>query len=342
MHPVSKLKGALWIVFAAASAFSALPAIAAAQVPAAQTSAIQAPAAQTASIPGCPEGYTCVPNMERIFYISGSYLKEALADIRTRLSPGDVIAPQLYILKSDLNATGSIPDDIMHAARDKSLRIMPLIANQGFSQALMHSFLASSTAEDAVVSYIVDEALKRGYIGWQFDFEHMMSADRQQFADFASKAADALHARGLILSIAVVAQTDDATDTAMYRDWSGAYDYSQLAEHADFLSVMTYDDPYSIGPTASLPYDKSVLAYLSGKVPPNKLSLGVPFYYYSWDMTHASFRAVSSSSKPVFLGELANRGGTFTRWDYLRKHYGMRQLFDTALGEPYSICYVDG
>ena len=70
----------------------------------------------------------------------------------------------------------------------------------------MRGLLASSTAQTALTSFLVSEAQTKGYIGWQFDFEHIASSDRDLFSAFVIKAAAALHAHGLILSIAVVAQ----------------------------------------------------------------------------------------------------------------------------------------
>jgi spore germination protein YaaH len=46
---------------------------------------------------------------------------------------------------------------------------------------------------------------------------------------------------------------------------------------------MTYDDPKSYGPTSSALYVKWVLDYVKDKIPAEKLSMGIPFYYWGWN-----------------------------------------------------------
>jgi spore germination protein YaaH len=303
------------------------------------------------NVASCPVGYTYTPTptasitnlMEKIFYISPAYATSSLNDLQTNVSSGDIVAPQMYTVDANLEATGSVPDQIKDVAKSRGIKIMPLITNDGFTQTLIHDLLASTTAQNSVISYLVSEAENNGYIGWQFDFEHMEATDSEPYTAFVEKAATALHENNLILSVTAVARTDDATSTPFYQNWSGAYDYAQLAKYVDFISLMTYDDPNSVGPTASIPYDTSVLTYLSSMgVPPDKISLGIPFFYYGWDITTPPgiinpFPGVPS---PGF-GEVVNYGGIYSRWQYVRTAYGASEIFNSALGAPYSIYYLD-
>jgi spore germination protein YaaH len=47
---------------------------------------------------------------------------------------------------------------------------------------------------------------------------------------------------------------------------------------------MVYDDPNSKGPVASLDFVNKSLAYVKDKIPAEKLSLGVPLYYWKWNL----------------------------------------------------------
>jgi spore germination protein YaaH len=305
-----------------------------------------------ASVVSCPGEYTCTltstasttDQLEKIFYISPAYATSTLDDLQTNVSSGDIVAPQMYSVDNNLEATGSVPEQILDIAKSKGIKVMPLITNgDDFSQSLMHSLLASTTAQNNVISYLVSEAQNKGYIGWQFDFEHMEATDSEPYTAFVEKAATALHENNLILSTTAVARTDEATSTPFYQNWAGAYDYAQLAKYADFISIMTYDDPNSVGPTASIPYDTSVLTYLSSLgVPPDKISLGIPFFYYGWDITTPPgeinpFPGVPSAN----FGEIVNYGGTYARWQYVRQTYGASEIFGSNLGAPYSIYYLD-
>jgi len=299
----------------------------------------------------CPVEYSCVPisatttphQFEKIFYMTTAYLTSGLQSLQQNASLVDIVAPQVYEVDANLVATGSIPIQIQTIAKAKGIKIMPLITNQDFSQSLMNSFLASSTAENNVISFLVSEAKNQGYVGWQFDFEHMVATDSEPYSSFVEKTAKALHEHSLILSVATVARIDDATSTSGYKNWSGVYDYEQIAKHADFISIMTYDDPNSIGPTASLPYDKNVLTYLAGKVPPDKISLGIPFYYYGWDVTPSIGQIGPASNVPSpTYGQIVRYGGIYSRWQFVRANYGTLELFDSGLGAPYATYYLDG
>jgi spore germination protein YaaH len=209
---------------------------------------------------------------ERIFYYST--LKSNVADFIAHEKDIDIIAPQTYEVTYNLNASGTVPVDLAQAAQADHVKIMPLIANHNFSQNIIHNLLTSSVAENALITFLVSEAQTKGYIGWQFDFEHIASSDRDLFSAFTSKTAAALHAHGLILSVAVVAQSpgQESADpkSGFYKNWSGAYDYASLASSTDFLSLMTYDDPDSKGASAPLPFVKSVLNNILSQVPPFK------------------------------------------------------------------------
>jgi spore germination protein YaaH len=69
------------------------------------------------------------------------------------------------------------------------------------------------------------------------------------------------------------------------------YDYGALASSADFVSVMSYDDPDSTGPISPYPWLKKVITYSLKYIPAKKLSLGLPLYYWKWDI--ASGKVVS-------------------------------------------------
>ncbi len=89
---------------------------------------------------------------------------------------------------------------------------------------------------------------------------------------------------------------------------------------ADFLSIMTYDDPDSSGPVASIPYVTGILKYLEGKVPSEKLSMGIPLYYWGWRIA------------PLAKVRL---DGTHDRLVMLKEVYSYKEGFDAKLGVPW-------
>ena len=182
---------------------------------------------------------------------------------------------------------------------------MPLVANAGFSQSIMHNLLVSNSAQDGVVKSLVAEAKKEKYIGWQFDFENISYKDKDLFSAFVEKTGLAMKKNNLIFSVAAVSRSVDYEDTDNFKNWSGAFDYARIAKAVDFVSLMTYDDPNSVGPVASLPFVNKVLAYVKNKIPPEKLSLGIPLYYWGWSANPAK-KITSSGSYQRLLNISSN------------------------------------
>ena len=103
------------------------------------------------------------------------------------------------------------------------------------------------------------------------------------YTAFIQKAYPLFQENKLILSIVAVSRSTDYEDTDAFKNWAGAYDYKKLAESSDFISLMAYDDPNSLGPVASVDFVNKTLSYVKDKIPAGKLSLGVPLYYWKWD-----------------------------------------------------------
>jgi len=257
-------------------------------------------------------------NYEKLFYIVDG--KNGVESLKKNAGLINTIAPQSYTVHADLTISGFVSSEIKNIARNNKIKIIPLIANAGFSQQIIHNILiAPPEMQDKIINFMINEALKNNYSGWQFDFEHMSYMDREGYSQFVEKTAKAFKEHDLSLSIAAVARiNDDVTD--FYKNWSGVFDYERLAKALDFISIMTYDDPNSKGPTASMPFVESVYGYLKNKVPSEKLSLGVPFYYWGWSVS--PFKRLRS-------------GGTYERLEYLRSYYQTSEGFDLELKVPY-------
>ncbi len=254
-------------------------------------------------------------NFEKLFYIVDG--KAGLESFKNNVKSIDVIAPQSYRITVNLKTFGFVPAGIIKVATENNIKIMPLVTNADFSQAIIHKMLVAPPAtQNRIINFFISEAQKNNFIGWQFDFEHINYKDRELYSKFVEKTSVAFKKKKLILSIAAVMRTDDKI-TDFYKNWSGAFDYERLAKSVDFISVMTYDDPNSKGPVASIPYITAVTEYLKvKKVPNEKISLGVPFYYWGWS---------EASKKKV------NLGGGFPQLQYLRDNFKTVEGFDEGL-----------
>ena len=80
-----------------------------------------------------------------------------------------------------------------------------------------------------------------------------------------------------------ISQNPDDYPRDLWQRVIGVYDYAALASSTDFISMMSYDDPFSKGPIARYSWLKQVIDYSLQSIPKEKLSLGIPLYMWRWD-----------------------------------------------------------
>ncbi len=256
---------------------------------------------------------------EKLFYFTDT--ASARASLTKNIDKIDVLAPQVYGINKTLIPHGTLAEDIRTMAKSHQVKIMPLITNDGFRQDLIHNLLASSSAQTRVIQFMVNEAKNNGYYGWQYDIEHIRYSDRDQFSAFIEKTSQVFKQNGIVLSVAVVVKVDESTTTDWYKNWAGAFDYSRIAKVADFISIMTYDDPDSKGPSASIPFvTKTLGSIIATGVAPEKISLGIPAYYWSWTTSPEAHRI---------------RSGSYSRLQSIRARANYTEGFDDALKVPW-------
>jgi len=220
---------------------------------------------------------------ENLFYYFDN--TNGLSSFKKNYRNIDIINPQVYEVNYDLKIdkpSGKKVKDLLRTAKKKKVDVMPLLVNKDFDKVLMSDILINSKAQDEIIDFMIKEAKKNKYIGWQFDFENINHLDRKMYTAFVKKTYERLQKENLKFSVAVIPRSKDYDVNSKDQDWSSAYEYSELAKNSDFLSLMTYDDPNTFGPVASTIYVEKVLNYLKKTVPAEKMSLGVPAYCYEW------------------------------------------------------------
>ena len=217
---------------------------------------------------------------EGLFYFFNN--KNGLNDFKKNYEKIDVVAPQIYEVEQDLSISKPLNKKIISEAKRKSVPTMPLIVQDKFDKVLMSTILIAPSAQDRIIDFMIKEAKKQKYIGWQFDFENINHLDRDMYSDFVAKTYKKMKENNLQFSVAVIVRDRDYDRNSKNQDWSSAYDYKKLAANSDFLSLMTYDDPRTEGPVASIPYVNRILNYITKLASAEKLSLGIPFYCYVW------------------------------------------------------------
>ena len=225
---------------------------------------------------------------ERLFYAVDT--EESFESFRRNAGRIDVVAPDVYKVDGQGVVWGDADSRMLRLAREHRVRVMPLVDNQAFDQAMLHALLASPEARRLLVSTLVELCRRHGYWGMQLDFENVAMADRDLYTQLVREAADALHAAGFKLSLAVVHRPDELAGATQYQkwlfeNWRAGYDLAALGRAADFLSVMTYAQHTRRtppGPQAGVDWMDAVMRYVLRHVPPEKVSLGVPTGAQHW------------------------------------------------------------
>lgn len=225
---------------------------------------------------------------ERLFYYVDR--EDAFNSFVQHASQISVIAPSSYGVDEQGIVWGDVDPKVLDVARRNNVKVMPLLVNRPFDKNLLHQLLSSATARQRAIASMVELSKRGNYWGMQIDFENVSIDDRDALTTFYREAANAMHAAGKVISIAVVHRPEELAGTSAYHgwmmaDWRGGYDLKALADAGDFISVMTYSQHTRRtppGPGAALPWVKDVVKYFLQYVPPQKLSLGIPTGAMHW------------------------------------------------------------
>ena len=225
--------------------------------------------------------------MVQMYYVN---TKGGRASLLAHLKQIDVLSPGWYDANADGSVTGYARRDIIDASHAAGIAIIPLVVNKDVDPDVGHAILADPERRATLARNLVAEAKTYGYAGFQIDFEQILWTDRDLLTALVQDCAAAFHAAGLNLSIAVIPRLpgDASAGGAIleyFRQWSGAYDFAELAKAADFLSFMTYDEHNGVTPPGAVsgtPWMREALEFSMQGVPPEKATLGLPTYYHDW------------------------------------------------------------
>ena len=221
-----------------------------------------------------------------LFYMTDS--PNSVKSFAEHVDKIDILVPAWYGVDGNGLVWGGPNPYVLQTAAQHHVPVMPIIAT--FVQADLHKLFTTAAARTGFVDSLLSECKKNKYSGFQIDFENVPWTDRDLLSDLVAQAANALHKEGLRLSIATVPNAPGAPGQSkysqwLYANWRGAYDLKALAQSADLICLMTYDQNTrwtAPGPVAGYPWTVQQLEYALQFVPQEKLSLGIPLYGYHW------------------------------------------------------------
>ncbi len=141
-----------------------------------------------------------------------------------------------------------------------------------------------------LINDLITAVEEQGYDGLQIDYELVLADDKVNFISFLKELSRRLErlpgtdkTEKRILSVAVPARTRYLT--------KDAYDYTAIADIADSVFVMAYDEHWSNsrpGPVASFDWGENVAEYALEAIGKDKLVMGQPFYGRTWGSVSAN------------------------------------------------------
>ncbi len=143
---------------------------------------------------------------------------------------------------------------------------------------------------EKLIDDLIQAVLIHNYDGLQIDYELVLAADKEYFLSFLQELALRIEklpptnkVEKRVFSVAVPARTRYLTEDA--------FDYKQIADTADSVFVMAYDEHWSggkPGPVSSFDWGKNVASYALEVIGEEKLVMGQPFYGRTWGDTNGN------------------------------------------------------
>ncbi len=194
------------------------------------------------------------------------------------------------------------------------LTLTPFGPSGMFSNYLINRIVNDMTAQERLIRELEETVIEKGFQGVDIDFEYILAEDRAAFADFVRNVRIAMNEIGCFVSVALAPKTSDDQQGVIYV----GKDYALLGEAADKVLLMTYEWGYTYGPpmaVAPLNKVREVVEYAVTRIPPYKISLGIPNYGYDWTLPYRRGESVATTVGNVEAVRIAIANGAEIQFD---------------------------
>lgn len=189
-------------------------------------------------------------------------------------------------------------------------KVKILVALKNFDNSKIDKLVGSRTATSRFTQQVAALVDEHNLDGVNIDFEYVTKTDfptARYFNRFLETLTTELKAKNPNLIVSV-----DINATGVIKD--PAYDLVKIGELADQVILMGYDfhrtGSYNAGPVA--PIAAGILEHsitkaynsLKGRIPEEKVILGLPFYGYEWQTVNTNYKSITVAN----TGALATWG----------------------------------
>jgi len=217
-------------------------------------------------------------------YVGYYYTAKSFANLERYQSELTGVDHFAYALNADgsLELKSSAKTDRYAAEGDliaESAYLNDCVLVTGFSKAGLVSVFTDPTARANAIINLCSLVNEGGYVGVDLDFESVPVDQRENFVAFVKDLRAEL-GNDKLLNLSLMPRA------YAYETWLDGYDYAGLAQVADYLLLMCYNEHYSggePGPVASRAWVEDVLNYtLDAGVPAERIILALGAYGYDW------------------------------------------------------------
>jgi spore germination protein YaaH len=227
----------------------------------------------------------------------------------------NVVSPTWFSLGSGGQVNNLADALYVKDAHRSGLEVWALVSNS-FDPDLTHEVLHSAHTREQTITQLLVLAELYGFDGYNIDFENVYPEDAPLLVQFVREFVPLAREQRMTISV-------DITVKSKSPNWSMCYDRKGLAQAADYLVLMAYDQfPASSpepGPVSALPWTERSIKKTLEEVPASKLILGMPLYVRLWTEngdTNAQSRSLSSRALSIRgIHEMLTSLGVEPEWD---------------------------
>lgn len=188
----------------------------------------------------------------------------------------NVAAPTWYAYA---DSKGTISDlsyeAIVSQLHESGVQVWPVVNDFKYDVDI-EQLLSSKRLRQRMVKRLVSDAVDMNYDGINIDFEKITSSSSDDYLQFIRELSLELRKNDKYLSV----------DVYPIEVYNAFYNPEEIANYADYVIVMNYDEHYSgsekAGPVSSMSYVERNLKRLSEYVPSEQIINALPFYTRLW------------------------------------------------------------
>lgn len=227
------------------------------------------------------------------FYVSWD--PKSLFSLKQNVKSLNLIIPEWFFIdpKTD-KLVSRIDPKGLNLMKKSGVPIMPILSNnfkQEFRPEAIGRILHNARKRKKLIDDILQECLKRKFIGINLDIENLNENSDEYLTVFVKEISHAFHDKDLFVSQDIAPFNTD-------------YDIKELAKYDDYLFLMAYDEHMVLsgpGPVSSQQWIQAAVDNLAKVVPVEKIVLGMGAYGYDWtekgnENTSVSYREALSTA----------------------------------------------